>query len=342
MGAGAEEERQMRWPARAFYAIVAAGHWLRKKRGLEGSMFHRNYWEVLLVDDEPDILAVSRLALRGLTVYGVPIKIHECSSKEQAIKFLRSTDTSPYIDLAIIDVVMETDSAGLDLCHYIRRQLCNEMTQLVVRTGQAGLAPEPAVTDEYDINAYLTKVEATDTKLYACVKAALRQSLYARTHEMLLGWSRHLAEARSFAGLLKVSRAALWQLCEHETERTSKSVEGHCALIIGDDVVGLGSYESPEQAFELRRQLASAQGVTMNPAGDVLVREGKRCALRLAEDKRHKTHVEIVGEINFEPPPAFWIRGYLEVMRCLRAMTTVLPPRRTMVLPDPAKRAGYV
>ena len=46
-------------------------------------MFH-----VVLVDDEPDVLEVSRLAMRHFKVYGLPIRLHTATSKAQAIEVL--------------------------------------------------------------------------------------------------------------------------------------------------------------------------------------------------------------------------------------------------------------
>ena len=37
--------------------------------------------EVLLVDDEPDVLQVSRLAMRHFEVYGLPLRLHTATSK---------------------------------------------------------------------------------------------------------------------------------------------------------------------------------------------------------------------------------------------------------------------
>ena len=33
-------------------------------------------WQILLVDDDPDVLAVSKLAMKNFEVYGVPLRIH--------------------------------------------------------------------------------------------------------------------------------------------------------------------------------------------------------------------------------------------------------------------------
>ena len=48
-------------------------------------MFQKE-WEVLVVDDDPDVLAVSKLALRSVKVYGVPLKIHTCGSMAEAVE----------------------------------------------------------------------------------------------------------------------------------------------------------------------------------------------------------------------------------------------------------------
>src|SRR5262245_61363682 len=125
-------------------------------------MFSRSY-PVLLVDDDPDVLSVSKLALRNITVFGVPLDISVASSKKEGIEVLTRKTTllpngrsvAPFA-VALIDVVMETDNAGLELCQHIRETMKNPVTQIYIRTGQPGLAPERSVIDRYDINGYFT------------------------------------------------------------------------------------------------------------------------------------------------------------------------------------------
>ena len=69
------------------------------------------------------------------------------------------------------------DTAGLELCDYIRETKGNKVVQLFIRTGQPGVAPERHVIDHYDINGYFTKAEATEDKLYSLVKTGVRQYL---------------------------------------------------------------------------------------------------------------------------------------------------------------------
>jgi CheY-like chemotaxis protein len=136
-------------------------------------------WRVLVVDDDPDVLRLTELALRNVEVEGVPVKIFTASSKAEAIEVLGKHFVEPgglgLLTVALIDVVMETDTAGLELCDYIRNTLHNSVGQIYVRTGQPGVAPERDVIDKYDITGYFTKVEATEDKLYTIIKSGVRQ-----------------------------------------------------------------------------------------------------------------------------------------------------------------------
>src|SRR5690349_16199608 len=139
-----------------------------------------NEWNILVVDDEPDVLAVTRLALRDVTVYGLPIKIHTAASKAEAIELLKGPlsfqgSSEPIVAVALVDVVMESDHAGLELCKYIREEAGGHSVQLYIRTGQPGVAPERKVIDDYDISGYFTKVELSEQKLYTLVKSGIRQ-----------------------------------------------------------------------------------------------------------------------------------------------------------------------
>ena len=139
-----------------------------------------NEWNILVVDDEPDVLAVTRLALRDVKVYGLPVKIYTASSKAEAIELLKGPLTlqgssEPIVAVALVDVVMENDRAGLELCNYIRNEAGGYSVQLFIRTGQPGVAPERKVIDDYDISGYFTKVELSEQKLYTLVKSGIRQ-----------------------------------------------------------------------------------------------------------------------------------------------------------------------
>lgn len=143
-------------------------------------MFFFSSWDILIVDDEPDVLALSALTMNDFEVYGLPLTLHMAQSKRDATKLLHeSPDLATNVAVAFIDVIMESDIAGLQLCETIREEIGNRSTQIFIRTGQPGLAPERTVIDNYEINGYFTKIEATEDKLYSLVKSGVRQFLWS-------------------------------------------------------------------------------------------------------------------------------------------------------------------
>lgn len=128
-------------------------------------------WCILLVDDDPEVHAVTRLALRGFEFQGSELELLSAHSGLAGREVFHSRDD---IALAIVDVVMETDHAGLDLVHYVRNTLQNHRTRLVMRTGQPGQAPEDRVIREYDIDDYKEKTDLTIQKLRTLLYSKLR------------------------------------------------------------------------------------------------------------------------------------------------------------------------
>jgi response regulator RpfG family c-di-GMP phosphodiesterase len=137
----------------------------------------QRHWRVLIVDDDVDVHAVTRLALRNVSFKGRELELFSAYSGREAYDILRDT---PDIALVLLDVVMETDDAGLLLARRIREELHNTLVRVVLRTGQPGQAPEQRVIIEYDINDYKAKTELTTQKLFTTVISALRayESLY--------------------------------------------------------------------------------------------------------------------------------------------------------------------
>jgi CheY-like chemotaxis protein len=128
-------------------------------------------WKVLIVDDEPGIHAVTRLALNDVVFQDKGIEFLSAHSGQEAQKLILEHN-----DLAVIllDVVMETDDAGLKVVEFIRNQAQNQFTRIILRTGQPGQCPEREVIINYDINDYKNKTELTAQKLFTVIIAALR------------------------------------------------------------------------------------------------------------------------------------------------------------------------
>ena len=128
-------------------------------------------WKVIIVDDEDEIHQVTKLALTQLTFEGRPLRFISAYSGEEARLLL---DEHRDVAVILIDVVMETANAGLELTKYIRDVLHNQDVRIILRTGQPGEAPEGIVIQSYDINDYKTKTELTRQRLYTSVLVALR------------------------------------------------------------------------------------------------------------------------------------------------------------------------
>lgn len=142
-----------------------------------GALATARPWKVLVVDDEPDIHAMTRMALRGMTFKDRPLEILSAYSGAEGYDVLAAHSD---VAVVLLDVVMETDEAGLRLASRIRKELGNSLVRIVLRTGQPGHAPEEKVIVDYDINDYKEKTELTARKLFVVMTASLR------TYESLL------------------------------------------------------------------------------------------------------------------------------------------------------------
>jgi len=131
----------------------------------------RSAWKVLVVDDEPDVHAITRLSLKNFSFADRGIEFSDAMSGKEAESVLKNT---PDIAVAMIDVVMETEDAGLRLVKFIREELRNTAIRLIIRTGQPGAAPERYVIDHYDIDDYKDKTELIAQKLYTTMRSAVK------------------------------------------------------------------------------------------------------------------------------------------------------------------------
>lgn len=128
-------------------------------------------WKMLIVDDEPDIHKVTEMVLDGVTFDDREIQFLNAYSGKEAKEVLAANDD---IALVLLDVVMETNQAGLEVASFIRQELNNQLVRIVLRTGQPGEAPEERVFIEYDINDYKEKTELDRKRLFTTVYSAIR------------------------------------------------------------------------------------------------------------------------------------------------------------------------
>ena len=128
-------------------------------------------WKVMIVDDNEDIHSVTRMVLEDFTFEGRRVDcLSAYSGKEARSAIVDHPDTA----VMLLDVVMETGQAGLEVADFIRNEAQNKFVRIILRTGQPGEAPEQEVVNELDINDYRSKTELTADRLVTALTTAIR------------------------------------------------------------------------------------------------------------------------------------------------------------------------
>lgn len=177
-------------------------------------------WKVLIVDDEPEVHAVTRLALNDFSFQQKRLEFISAYSGEEAQKILA---TQPDIAVVLLDVVMETDDAGLKVASYIRETLHNHFVRIILRTGQPGQAPERQVIVNYDINDYKSKTELTAQKLFTVMMSSLRS------------YRDIISLEQSRQGLEKIINASVDLFSSHSMEQFIDGVLQQLTSVLGCD-----------------------------------------------------------------------------------------------------------
>ena len=184
----------------------------------------RKVWRILIVDDDREIHSVTKLALSGVTLDNRTLQFEHAYSAAEALQILSEQKD---IALILLDVVMETDDAGLQAARQIREELNNDEVRIVLRTGQPGYAPEEQVILNYDINDYKTKTDLTRPKLLTTVISSIRSYQQIRT----------INESRR--GLEKIVNAAANLMERHSVNNFAEGVVTQLASLLGLNPEGL-------------------------------------------------------------------------------------------------------
>jgi CheY-like chemotaxis protein len=128
-------------------------------------------WVILVADDDEMVHLVTELVLKDLTFEGKPVRLIRAKSAEETREFL---ENHCGVAVLLLDVVMETLSAGLDLVPVIRGDLRNHELRIIVRTGQAGHEEQSSIIRRFDINGFTRKEELRHQDLRDTVILGLR------------------------------------------------------------------------------------------------------------------------------------------------------------------------
>ncbi|MGX9720852.1 two-component system response regulator [Stenotrophomonas acidaminiphila] len=147
---------------------------------------------VLSVDDDPGFQQSLRMALSDFRFNESPLRLLTASSSREAREVMAA---NPGISAILLDVVMETDDAGLQLVRAVREQLGNSEVRIVLITGQPGMAPLRKTLQQLDISEYWLKTDLYRERLQGIVTGSLRT------------WSEIHALARAKRGLQHIVQA---------------------------------------------------------------------------------------------------------------------------------------
>ncbi len=181
-------------------------------------------WKIAVIDDDPAVHDGTRFALYDYALAGQGLEILSAHSAAEGRELIRA---HPDLAVILLDVVMETETAGLDLVGFVRRELRNELVRIILRTGQPGQAPERRVIVDYDINDYKAKTELTADKLFTALTSAIR------AHQQLL----RMEETRR--GLEIIIDAATALFDTRSMQRFAEGVLTQVASLLEVDCAGM-------------------------------------------------------------------------------------------------------
>ncbi|WP_448188618.1 ATP-binding response regulator [Azospirillum sp. sgz301742] len=222
-------------------------------------------WPVLVVDDDPQVHRMTSVLLRDFEFEGRPFEMVKALSAADARAVLAER---PDIPVALLDVVMETDDAGLKLVRHIREDLGNARMRIILRTGQPGQAPERDVVVAYDINDYKAKSELTAQKLFTALVGALRSwrdivtiERHRQGLERIVNATPTLFETRSMRALV-----------ERLVDQLGHVVDDRSGTVAGSAVVACRPSERGDgvQALTVVAGSGGFAGLTGQPAEDSL------------------------------------------------------------------------
>jgi signal transduction histidine kinase/CheY-like chemotaxis protein len=182
-------------------------------------------WKVAVIDDDAAVHEGTRYALGDYQLNGQGLEILSAYSAAEGRQLMRA-----HRDVAavLLDVIMETDTAGLELVEFIRQELKNDTVRIILRTGQPGQAPERRVIVDYDINDYKAKTELTADKLFTALTAALRS--YQQLQRMLE--TRRGLEIIIEAASTLFDFKSMQRLAEGVLTQIASLLNAHCAGIL--------------------------------------------------------------------------------------------------------------
>lgn len=128
-------------------------------------------YKIMIADDDQEVHSVTKMMLKDFTFEGKELLFIDTYTGAETQEMLA---LHPDTAVLFLDVVMENHHSGLKVVEFLRTVLGNELTRIILRTGQSGEAPEESVIRDYDINDYRLKTDMTLQRLNTSLLTALR------------------------------------------------------------------------------------------------------------------------------------------------------------------------
>ena len=204
-------------------------------------------WRVLAVDDDADFQRATAFALSELELLGGRIELIQAFSCREASMLLAKHHD---IALVLLDVVMETEDAGLRLIKALREVIGNRETRVVMLTGEPSMAPAHEVMRDYDINDYWTKSELGAERLLSVLTAAVR------------GYAQLKAVASARRGLQMIVESSNALFCSKNTRELSAKILSEITSLLNLQTEGIVCVRADEgdATTEPNARIVSASG----------------------------------------------------------------------------------
>jgi signal transduction histidine kinase/DNA-binding NarL/FixJ family response regulator len=249
---------------------------LVEDQGEERPPDYSRRWKIAIIDDEPAVHEGTRFALADYKLNGQGLEILSAYSAAEGRQLMRR---HPDVAVVLLDVIMESDIAGLELVEFIRNELKNDTVRIILRTGQPGHAPERRVIVDYDINDYKAKTELTADKLFTALTAAIRG--YQQLQRMM--------ETRRGLEIIIEAASALFDF--KSMQRLAEGVLTQIASLLNVDCAGILVLREPRDSDENFAVLAGSGCYSRfigKPGSQVLERDLRQLVEEAFTRRRHE------------------------------------------------------